>query len=249
MDKRFPGAGLALALLLVQGGCGPAPLPTGINDPDEAANREVHEVNKALDRALVGPSSEVYGSVLPGPVRQGVSNLSSNLTLPGDAMNSVLQGRPGPAIENAVRFLLNSTVGVVGLFDPAGAIGIEGKSTDFGETLHVWGVPEGTYVELPVLGPSTSRDLVGRVVDVALDPVRLILPGREGVAATVAGGLSRLGDRYRFDSTVDSVLYDSADSYAQTRLLYLQNRRFELGQTTGGTDGAAEGEFIDPYEE
>jgi phospholipid-binding lipoprotein MlaA len=163
-------------------------------------------------------------------------------------VNGVLQGRPGPALQNTLRFVVNTTIGVGGLFDPARAMGIEGKPTDFGETLHVWGLPEGAYQELPLFGPSTDRDTVGAIVDLAMNPVRLAFPGRAGDAATVASFASTLGDRYRYSDTVDSILYDSADSYAQARLLYLQNRRYELGQTGGTTDGS-DAVFVDPYED
>lgn len=224
-------------------GCAAPPPPAEPYDPDEASNRAVHEFNKALDRALVDPAATGYGQVVPEPVRIGISNFASNLELPGEVLNSLLQGRIGPAAENTLRFAVNSTVGLGGLLDPSRRLGLEGRRTDFGETLHVWGAEEGAYMELPFLGPSTTRDTVGRIVDVALDPLRLVLPTAEGNAVTVIGGFSSLGDRYRFGNTVDSVLYDSADSYAQTRLLYLQNRRYELGQT------APEDEFLDPYED
>ena len=247
MVKNLPILAAATLTLLLQASCGPAPAPTGINDPNEAANRAVHAANKALDRALVDPASTVYGKSVPGPLRQGVQNFADNLDAPGDVVNGILQGRPGPALANTARFVINTTVGIGGLFDPAKAMGIQRKKTDFGETLHVWGFPEGAYGELPLLGPSTSRDTVGRVVDVVLNPLRLALPAREGNIATAAGVASRLGDRFKFGTTVDSILYDSADSYAQSRLLYLQNRRFELGQATGGTSG--EEGFLDPYEE
>jgi phospholipid-binding lipoprotein MlaA len=245
--QRFSIRAAAALALAALSACGPAPVPAGINDPNEAANREVHEANKALDRALVGPASNAYGTALPGPLRQGVANFAGNLDLPSDVANGILQGRPGPVLENTARFLVNSTIGIGGLFDPAKAIGIPGTSTDFGETLHVWGFAEGAYGELPFIGPSTSRDTVGRVVDVALNPLRLALPVREGNFATIAGIGSRLGDRYRFGNTVDSILYDSADSYAQARLLYLQNRRFELGQAAGAATGGETGDFVDPY--
>jgi phospholipid-binding lipoprotein MlaA len=247
MTTNFPTIAAAFAILLLLDACGSAPVPTGINDPNEAANREVHEANKALDRALVDPASNVYGKAVPGSLRQGVQNFADNLDAPGDVVNGILQGRPGPALANTVRFVINTTVGIGGLFDPAKAMGIQRKSTDFGETLHVWGFAEGAYGELPLIGPSTSRDTVGRVVDVVLNPLRLALPVREGNITTVASVASRLGDRYKFGNTVDSILYDSADSYVQARLLYLQNRRFELGQSTGGTSG--EEGFLDPYED
>jgi phospholipid-binding lipoprotein MlaA len=211
-------------------------------DPDEAANRERHAFNRAVDQAVLRPASGAYGGV-PPPVRRGVTNVAENLTVPGDVVNSLLQGRGEAAVANTWRFALNTTLGIGGIFDVARAMGVEGRPTDFGETLHVWGVPEGAYVEHPFFGPSTDRDTVGGIVDIALNPLSLAASGPVSTAATVASVVARLGDRYDYSQTVDSILYDSADSYAQTRLIYLQNRRFELGQTGGEDD------FIDPYEE
>jgi phospholipid-binding lipoprotein MlaA len=235
---RLIATGCAVAVVA---GCAP-PAPSGIYDPGEAQNRETHEFNKSLDRSFVGPASGLYGG-LPEPVAESVSNFSSNLTMPKDVMNSVLQGRPGPAVENTLRFAINSTIGIGGLFDVATAMGVNGRRTDFGETLHVWGMPEGAYHELPFIGPSTDRDTVGMVADLAANPLGLLLPPPASAVGTVAAVASSLGDRSRFGETIDSVLYDSADSYAQTRLLYLQNRRYELGQTGGADD------FVDPYAE
>ena len=242
LADRLPGAAFGLVMLSLAA-CGPAPAPSGINDPREAQNREVHELNKSIDRALVNPASNAYGEI-PGPLRQGVQNFAGNLDLPGDVVNGLLQGRPKNALDSTLRFVINSTVGLAGLFDPAKAIGISGKTTDFGETLHVWGFAEGAYGELPLIGPSTTRDTTGRIVDAALNPLRLLLPSKEASVATFASTASRLGDRYKFGNTVDSILYDSADSYAQERLLYLQNRRFELGQTTNEDE-----QFFDPYKD
>jgi phospholipid-binding lipoprotein MlaA len=128
------------------------------------------------------------------------------------------------------------------VFDPATAAGVAGDPTDFGETLHIWGVTEGNYFELPLFGPSTDRDALGKVVDIALDPLQLILPEKTSLPL-VAKVASRISDRGRYSETVDSVLYDSADSYAQARLLYLQNRRFDLGQAPSDES------FEDPYAE
>lgn len=233
----------AAVTALVLAGC-TAPAPEGINDPNEVTNRQVHEFNRGLDRALLRPASTVYGGVVPEPVQTGLSNVANNLDLPGDVLNNLLQGRPHHAIQNTWRFAINSTVGIGGLFDPSKLIGLNGIKTDFGETLHVWGAGEGNYVELPGFGPSTARDATGTVVDIVTNPVRLALPSPESHVGTVASVASTLGDRSRYSDTVDSILYESADSYAQARLLYLQNRRFELGQT-GGADDA----FLDPYED
>lgn len=223
-----------------------APAPTSEPyDPFEDTNRSIHAFNKGLDTAVARPASKAYGTILPQPVKTGVANFASNLELPGNIVNGVLQGDVEGAGKNTLRFIMNSTFGVAGIFDPAREFDLPQEKTDFGETLYVWGVGEGAYLELPVLGPRTTRDAVGDVVDIFTNPVSNVLPTTEGYYATAAGVGSKLGDRDRYSQTIDSVLYDSADSYSQSRLLYLQNRRFDLGQQP------AEGEddFIDPYAE
>jgi phospholipid-binding lipoprotein MlaA len=235
---RFLMVGVALAALA---GCA-APMPDAINDPYEADNRRVHAFNVAADKAVIRPIAQAIAPGAQGPVGVAVSKVANNLSMPQSVVNKVLQGKPADAVHNTVRFALNSTLGLAGLFDPASAIGIEARESDFGETLHVWGVPEGHYEELPLIGPSTARDTVGMVVDLVIDPLGLILPPGSRDWARAAKYGSKLGDRARFSSSVDSILHESADSYAQTRLLYLQNRRFELGQEIADDD------FIDPYE-
>ncbi len=227
-------------------GCAAPPVAQGINDPLEPMNRATHGLNRALDKALVGPGAEAYGAVVPQPLQRVVGNVAGTLDLPGDIVNNVLQANVEEAGINSLRLATNLTFGVLGLFDAATALGLPEKPTDFGETLYVWGVGEGPYVELPVVGPSSTRDAVGSIVDIVANPVRLMTTGDQATAATVAKVLARLGDRNRYSETVDSILYGSADSYAQARLLYLQNRRFELGQGTAtGTDDS----FVDPYED
>jgi len=241
------GRSAALCAAALVSACGPAVVPSGINDPNEAQNREIHAFNRSVDKALLRPTANTYSSVLPEPVERGVANFASNLDAPGDVVNNLLQARIGKAAENTLRFAINSTLGIGGLFDPATALGVAGDPTDFGETLHVWGVPEGTYAEVPFMGPTTDRDLVGVIVDVALNPVRLALPSPESHYATGAKVASRLSDRARYGDTVDSILYESADSYAQARLLYLQNRRFQLGQSGSGARAGDSAGFEDPY--
>ena len=237
---RLIVAGLACVAGL--SACSPAPVTQGINDPNEAANREVHDFNKAIDRAVIRPlSGALSGDGEPGAISRGVANFADNLNEPGRVVNNLLQFKIGDAIQGTLRFAVNSTFGVAGILDPATAMGVEVKDTDFGETLHVWGAGEGAFVELPLLGASTERDVVGMAVDYVINPVRILLDPPESHVATAATLASKVGDRGRYSDTVDSILYDSADSYAQTRLLYLQNRRFELGQTAGDDS------FEDPY--
>lgn len=234
----------AVACAVGLAACGPAPATQVINDPNEAANREVHDFNKSIDTALVKPISGAFaGDGEPGPISRGIANFADNLSEPSRIVNSLLQGNIPDAAQSSLRFAFNSTFGLAGILDPSTALGVQVKDTDFGETLHVWGVGEGAYVELPVLGPSTERDVVGMAVDYVINPVSILLDPPESYVATAAGLASKLGDRGRYSDTVDSILYDSADSYAQARLLYLQNRRYELGQEVSDDN------FEDPYAE
>ncbi|MEL6689795.1 MAG: VacJ family lipoprotein [Pseudomonadota bacterium] len=218
-----------LATLAFLTGCAAAPDGAGVNDPLEGLNRGVHGFNKGVDTLALRPVSQVYGTVVPDPVRTGVDNFSDNLGLPGVIVNNTLQGDLESAASNTGRFLVNSTFGLLGILDPATELGAPKRDTDFGETLHVWGVGEGAYVELPVLGPSTTRDTAGFIVDVFLDPLDAVLESPESDYRLGARGAEIANTRYRFGDTVDGILYESADSYAQSRLIYLQNRRFELG--------------------
>ncbi len=227
---------LAVGVAYGLAGCGPAPVTQGIQDPYEEQNRAVHRFNKSFDRNVLRPIARGTGGSEPGPVATGISNFAGNLTMPTSIANDVLQFQLDDAAHNFTRFLINTTFGIGGIFDPATAWGLYARDSDFGETLHVWGVGEGNYVELPFLGPSTERDTIGTVADIALNPLRLILPKPERYVTIVAPPISKLGDRGRYSDTVDSILYDSADSYAQTRLLYLQNRRFQLGQEASTDD-------------
>jgi len=238
-SSRLPLAALSAAVLL--SAC--APGPRSADDPLEPVNRAVHGFNVAADRFVLRPAAVVTGPVMRSPVGTAVSNFSDNLGTPQAVANHLLQARFADATHSAWRFAVNSTIGLAGLFDPATAMGLEARDTDFGATLHSWGAAEGPFVMLPLKGPSNARDAVGEVVDLFTDPLETVLSDGQQEVATGAWVLSKVGDRARYLETVDSILYGSADSYAQTRLMYQQNRRFELGQEAG--DDA----FIDPYED
>jgi phospholipid-binding lipoprotein MlaA len=214
--------------------------PDGVFDPFEANNRTMHAVNKGLDRAVLRPVSKGLTFILPDPVEDSLVNFSRNLSEPGDAVNFLLQGRLPEAGRSVGRFLFNTTFGLFGLFDGATEIGIAPTDTDFGETLHVWGVGEGAYVELPIFGPSTERDAVGIIVDIFTNPLSLTLTLPLDNPGLYANAVERTIQRGQFANTIDSILYDSADSYAQSRLVFLQARRFELG-------GSADDIYSDPY--
>jgi phospholipid-binding lipoprotein MlaA len=228
---------------LTLAGCSTTPEGADFNDPFEASNRQTHAFNRGVDRILLRPSSRAYGTVVPKPVQRSVGNLASNLDQPGYVLNDLLQGRVEDAGHNTFRFVINTLVGVGGLFDPATSFGLERRESDFGETLHAWGAQEGVYVELPLLGPSTARDAWGRLIDTAINPVRLATPDDADAAIASISVASIVGDRYARAGFLDPILYESADSYAQARLLYLQNRRFTLG---GPPD---EEDYFDPFED
>lgn len=247
VSQHFARSLPVLFLLTVTAACTPAPVAQGIDDPHEATNRQIHAFNRSVDRALFSGDRGVLRGIgdLPAPVLRSASNAGGHLGLPGKVVNSLLQGRIEDAGQNAFRFLINSTFGLAGLFDPATTdFALPEVDTDFGETLHVWGFGEGAYVELPLLGPSTARDTVGRIVDAVIDPVGAALDGDDAKVATGVNIASKVSDRLRFGDSVDSILHESADSYAQARLLYLQNRRYELGMQAE-TDADA----YDPYED
>ena len=268
--KRITSAGIVVLALVGLSGCNLAPTPSsGTNDPFETANRAQFEANLALDRALSGapasasdpaPGAQTgaagQGSATavaqgdgamaladpprPSPFRRGIRNFGANLGLPGTILNDLLQIRPDRAAENTLRLVLNTTIGLGGLFDPAGAMGIYGRRSDFGETLHRWGVGEGAYVVLPVLGPSTERDAAGMVVDMVIDPLRFVLPRNEYLGTLLARGAGRYATLADNAGLLDANVINTADPYAQARLLYLQTRRYHLGIQI-------QEEVIDPY--
>lgn len=243
--SRLHRGAAALLVLLFVGACATSngdPLsPDGINDPYEAQNRGIHEFNLVVDRAFVRPVGVGYTNAVPDGIEDSISNFAYNLAEPSNVVNSLLQGDLRGAGLSAGRFVVNTTLGFGGLINATNELGIEENNTDFGETLYVWGVAEGAYIELPFLGPSTQRETVGKFVDLFTNPINYVWDNRNrAFYLTPAGLASGLSTRGRFTATIDSILYDSADSYAQSRLIYLQNRRFKLG------DGES-GEQIDPF--
>lgn len=238
--------GMMLAVVALVAACGRAPAPSGTNDPYESTNRAWFERNLALMEGFT-PEPET-GMTADAPAEPPsprhlfrlVGNFGANLGLPSTILNDLLQIRPDRAAENAIRMVVNSTIGLGGLFDPAGRLGIHGRRSDFGETLHRWGVGEGAYVVLPFFGPSTERDSAGLVVDMLTNPLRFALPNPEYGWSTAARLAGRLAEAAEYSDIFDANVINTADPYAQARLLYLQTRRYHLGIET-------EDEIIDPY--
>ena len=158
-------------------------------------------------------------------------------------MNNILQLDIPAAAINSTRFFINSTVGLAGLFDPSDSVGFEERGTDFGQTLQRWGFAEGAYVAMPFFGPSNIRDGMGLFVDMLLlDPTSANLKPPMTFYRSWSGIGAILQGRQIYGDQIDEVLYRSADSYAQSRLVYLQNRRFQLKDSSSDA-------YIDPYAE
>lgn len=211
------------------------------HDPFENTNRAIHSFNRGVDRVAFRPASKGYVAVVPPDMVTSFGYFAENLSMPGQAVNALLQGDLKTSGIAVSRFVINTIFGIGGLGDPASDFKIPEVDTDFGETLHTWGVGEGPYMELPLLGPSTSRDAAGIAVDFVLNPLGHVEQNTAENISIYAEVVRRMGDRGTYSDTIDSILYESADSYAQSRLIYLQNRRFQLG------DGA-EIQEIDPFE-
>lgn len=226
---------LAGILLIPLGACAVDPNADQlIADPLEDVNRTIHTFNKGVDTAVLQPVTAGYNFVMPTLFRHLLENASNHLALPATFANHVLQGEADLAVETLGRFTIN-TVGGLGLLDPATEGGLPMRETDFGITLAKWGVGEGAYIELPLLGPSTARDAFGIIVDNAFQPTTYISGGSElTIATATVRGASIVEARDRNAGIIDELLYNSDDSYVSLRSSYIQNRRREV--SGGKTD-------------
>lgn len=226
------------ALLLLLGGCttnptkDQAPIAVAEDqeiDPYEDFNRDMYEFNDSVDNYIAEPISDAYKFVTPNILQTGVSNFFSNLGNVGVVFNDVLQGKVQQGAEDTGRFLINSTVGVLGLFDVASEVGLEQNQEDFGQTLAVWGVPTGPYMVLPFLGPTTFRGLPGTAVDIATNPITYI-----GIPALAAASV--VNTRANADGALQFVDEAALDPYIFTREAYLQWRKHLASDGNPDTD-------------
>lgn len=215
-------------------------LSVSVPDPNERLNRSILGSNLAVHRAVVRPVTKAYDTVVPKPARDRVTDALKNLDEPRIFANNILQGRLDAAVITFGRFFLNSSIGVGGIFDVATAAKLPKQTGDFGQTLFVWGVPSGSYAVLPVLGPGTPRDHVGRIVDYATDPVSWGIffafgtPGRDYAGAGL--GVVRGVEETRI---LDLVEDESLDVYSRLKSLWEQKRAAELREAVGGMGAPA----------
>jgi phospholipid-binding lipoprotein MlaA len=230
MLKGIPGlflaAGLWTSAALAQ---------TEVSDPIEPVNRAVYRVNWLLDGLILEPAARFYRFATPQFARTGVTNFLANLRTPVVLINDLLQGEGKRAELTLGRFMFNTIMGLGGFIDVGGMLGMpERHAEDFGQTLAVYGVGAGPYLMLPLIGPSTGRDAVGRVVDLAFDPLAIfgfieigafIVPAEVGLART---GTEALSFRERNIEEIEELRRSSLDEYAAVRTFYVQFRENEI---------------------
>ncbi|MCG8435004.1 MAG: VacJ family lipoprotein, partial [Gammaproteobacteria bacterium] len=169
IHPRYTRLLLSAVCLAFLAGCA-APEKRTPGDPLEPFNRAMFKFNDAVDRAVIKPVAKGYAKT-PKPFRKGVNNFFSNLSAPVTIINNFLQGKFKKAFSDTGRFLMNSTIGLFGIFDPASRVGLARHREDFGQTLGAWGVPSGPYLVIPFLGPSTVRDGIAGFADRRVDPL------------------------------------------------------------------------------
>ena len=225
-SKRCAAAVAFVCAVTALGGCATVGSSTpNPRDPLESFNRAMYDFNEGVDRAVVKPLAQGYRAITPIPVDMGVTNFFSNLADVRSAVNNLLQLKVTRAASDVGRVLVNSTVGVAGLFDVATNMNLPRYNEDFGQTLGVWGIGAGPYIVLPFLGPSSGRDAVGLVADWYLDPLTYVDDG--GVAWGLKG--LRVIDRRADLLAASKVLEQAAlDPYAFVREAYLQRRESDV---------------------
>lgn len=221
-------------------------------DPFEGVNRSIYGFNEAVDKAAIEPIARGYKAATPKPVREGVHNVLTNLGQPVVFTNSVLQGNANASGETFSRFLINSTIGIAGIFDVASTLGIEEHDEDFGQTLGVWGFEAGPYIMLPFLGPSSVRDTFGRFTDRGFDPLTWTefesdpdLDDHIGVTRTVVGAIDT---RARLLEQVEA-LREQPEPYVALRRNYLAQREADIRNGKTEADPYKDLPDFDVYED
>ncbi len=219
---------------LSDGGNVPGDLVAETDDPLEGLNRVVFGFNELVDHIVIEPSARIYRAVIPPPIRTGVTNVLNNLASPITLTNDILQGNPEAAANTIKRFMINSTLGIGGIFDHATGLGEPLHREDFGQTLGTWGVGGGPYLVLPILGPSNPRDAVGLVADTAVNPITWVLYDAPLWQKSIPVGTQIVVSREAILDDYDNLRKNSPDLYASVRDLYAQRRQAEIANEAAG---------------
>lgn len=200
-------------------------------DPFEPVNRVVFTFNDALDQAVLRPVSQFYALVAPDPIERGVRNFFSNVGEVRNATNNLFQAKWGATLVSSGRFAINSTVGMLGVFDVAGPLGLSRTREDFGQTLGYWGVPSGPYLVIPLLGPSSVRDSTGKLTDFWFSPLRYTpLNITQRSSLTILDGLQTRADLLGTEHLF------SGDSYLIVREAFLSKQAYDTADGRQQTD-------------
>ena len=208
-------------------------------DPLRAVNAESFAVTQKVDDAVIGPVARTYKKTVPSPIRRGIHNFLYNLREPIVFLNFLLQFKPGKAAETVGRFAINTTIGVAGVLDMAKRkpFHLPRRSNGFANTLGYYGVKNGPFLFLPIVGPTTIRDLLGGAVDRLILPVGVGHPFNSTSYTVPAGILGALDHRSEFDQTLKDLHDNSPDPYAATRSFYLNRRQAEIDHLHGRVEG------------
>lgn len=233
LSRTVGAAAVGLWIFMAGAACAEAATDQ-VYDPWEGVNRGTYGFNTALDRRLFAPITHGYMRAAPRPLQRGLGAVVSNFREPRTALNDLAQGHPALAGRTASRFAVNSTLGVLGVFDVATPMGLTWRQADFGQTLGRYGAQPGPYLMVPMIGPHNLRDAVGRVVDTLTDPLGLLIGGVSTPFG--AGRLAASALDYRVDADpAMAALDDATDPYATLRSAYAQNRAYLVGQARGET--------------
>ena len=241
---------VVLALLLCCCGCATtqSSSPTADdadtdNDPAEGVNRAIFKANLAADHAVMRPVAQAYADHVPEVVQTGIHNVVQNLKQPAVAVNDLLQGNVNQAWQSVQRLAVNTTVGAAGIVDVAAKWGLPPHKADFGQTLAVWGVGEGPFVELPLLGPSNPRDALGTAVDMALNPLTFVGGAPATYAGVATGGANLVDARAQHLQDLDALERNSLDYYATLRSVSRQHREAEISAAKQPPEGRVDISF------
>ncbi|MGH8191391.1 MAG: MlaA family lipoprotein [Rhodanobacteraceae bacterium] len=227
--RRSRAAHTVITACLVGALAACAVAPPRTDDPLQKFNRKMFAFNQFADKVAIRPAAKAYVKVTGQKERVLIGNFFSNLRTPVSIINEVLQGRPGPALQSTGRFVINSTVGFLGIFDPASEMKLPAHPTDFAVTLAHWGVPEGPYLVLPFIGPTTARDVWRMPVDTYFDPLGWYARDHDFTwNAQYLPGLAYLVTLRASALPLDSILDSSYDPYAFMRDAYRQYRLYRI---------------------
>jgi phospholipid-binding lipoprotein MlaA len=247
--SRSPNKPTAIALVALLLAAQPAGAYAATSDdPFEHVNRGMYAFHRGLDSVIFGPAARAYKAVLPAALRKGIRNVITNLKEPMIAANDLLQAHPTRTAHTVARFTINSTIGILGVFDFANNLGFPHHNNGFGATAGRYGVQPGPYLFIPLIGPTNFRDLLGYVADAVTNPLGFE-PLKDGQVIYGRAIVDGIDQRAEADDQLKAIDDMSTDPYASLRSLFEQNRAAEISEAVTGKPGSAEpplDDFNDP---